>query len=290
MAGRLKGYVIEKYSNMGEAYTCKRLCEEAQKRDMELQVVGVLDTIVSPDGVYHRRKRLSGCDFVINRYKSGCIKSRLNGLAARSYNGQTALERYINKYVQLQELKSDAFVLPGYLLSTLAGDYEYIVSRLGSPFVAKGLESSQGREVFLVESHRQYVQMRTSFGDEKEFLFEQFIHTSYGRDIRIFSVRGNPAACMMRQAQKGFRANVALGADVAPLGITDGIRQIVRDIYEQTQLDFLGIDLLFGDEKPYFCEINVTPGIEGMERATGINVAGLVMDTIIGDFRFGNKG
>ena len=58
-----------------------------------------------------------------------------------------------------------------------------------------------------------------------------------------------------------------------------------KDIYEQTGLDFLGIDLLFGKDKPYFCEINVMPGIEGMERATGVNVAGAIMDTIIGDFQ-----
>ena len=72
-----------------------------------------------------------------------------------------------------------------------------------------------------------------------------------------------------------------------PYEITEDIRQIARDIYEQTRLDFLGIDLLFGEDKHYFCEINVTPGIEGMERATGVNVAGLIMDTMIGDFAIG---
>ena len=55
-------------------------------------------------------------------------------------------------------------------------------------------------------------------------------------------------------------------------------------IYEQTGLDFLGIDLLFGREKPYFCEINVMPGLEGIEKASGINVAAKVMETIRSDF------
>ena len=57
-----------------------------------------------------------------------------------------------------------------------------------------------------------------------------------------------------------------------------------KDILEQTRLDFLGIDLLFGREKPYFCEINVMPGLEGIEKASGINIAGKIMETIRADF------
>ncbi len=284
----LRGYILEKYNNMGDAYTCRRLCEEARKRGADLRIVGVLDTVLSKEGLYCGGKRLSPCDFVINRYKSGCVKRRLNELASRSYNEPDSLERYVNKYAQMRDLKSEAYIMPEYLLSTAAADYDYIAGCLGTPFVAKGLESSQGREIFMIENLRQYEQLRNTFGGEKEFLYEQFIHTSYGKDIRLFSVRGNVAACMTRCAREGFRANVALGATVEPLEITDDIRQTARDIYEQTQLDFLGIDLLFGKEKNYFCEINVTPGIEGMERATGVNVAGLIAETIMGDFGVGN--
>ena len=89
---------------------------------------------------------------------------------------------------------------------------------------------------------------------------------------------------MTREAVQGFKANVALGAGVRPYPIDDHIRQTAKDIYAQTGLDFLGIDLLFGKDKPYFCEINVMPGIEGMERATGVNVAGAIIETILGDF------
>ena len=63
------------------------------------------------------------------------------------------------------------------------------------------------------------------------------------------------------------------------------MEKIAQDIYDQTHLDFLGIDLLFGDEKLYFCEINVMPGIEGIERATGVNVAKKIIETIEGDFK-----
>ena len=97
-------------------------------------------------------------------------------------------------------------------------------------------------------------------------------------------VEGKVVACMQRKSQGDFRANVALGASVEPFEITPQIRQIAKDIYNQTGLDFLGIDLLFGKDKPYFCEINVMPGIEGIETATGVNVAKRIMETIHNDF------
>ena len=281
---RLHGYLIEKYSHMGKAYTCARLQEEARARGVSLDIIGVSDMEVTPEGCFHLGKKLEPCDFILNRYKTGCIKEELNRLATKSYNGQDALDVYINKYHQVRTLHSEAFVMPKYLLATLSAGYENMTERLGSPFVAKGLESSQGREVFLIQKEADYAQLQKNYGGEKECLFEEYIAASFGSDIRFFSIRGKVVACMTREAKQGFRANVALGANVRPYEITEDIRQIARDIYEQTRLDFLGIDLLFGEDKPYFCEINVTPGIEGMERATGVNVAGLIMDTMIGDF------
>ena len=125
------------------------------------------------------------------------------------------------------------------------------------------------------------------YGIEKEWLYEEFITTSVGRDIRLYSIRGNVEAGMVRKSKGDFRANVALGGDVASYEITPEIRTIARDIYRQTGLDFIGIDLLFGESKPYFCEINVMPGIEGIEKASGINIGKRIMETIKGDFEVG---
>ena len=61
-------------------------------------------------------------------------------------------------------------------------------------------------------------------------------------------------------------------------------QNIARDIYLQTGLDFLGIDLLYGEGKPYFCEINVMPGFKGAEKASGVNIAKKIIETIRGDF------
>ncbi len=281
---KLTGYLIEKYNRMINAYTCNRLVEEAGQLEIDLKITGVHDTIVTPDEIINAGEALVRRDFVINRYKWGKIKDHINQLAGRSYNERENYNIYINKYEQLRRLHSDSFLVPRYLLGTVFLPYEEIVCRIGQPFVAKGLESSMGEEIFLIERKEDLGELSRRFAPGKEWLFEEFIETSYGKDMRFYSIRGKVMACMQRSSQGDFRANVALGASVTPYEITPGIRQAARDIYEQTGLDFLGIDLLFGHDKPYFCEINVMPGIEGIEKATGVNIARQIMETIRRDF------
>lgn len=280
----LRGYIIEKYNNMSNAYTCNRLVREAKNQGIDLKIIGIHDTIRTSDGLYNNGELLSQREFVINRYKWGKLKDEINRLAPKSYNPIKAYNIYINKYEQILRLRSDAFMVPKFILGSAGLPYNVLADYLGASFVAKGLESSMGEEISLVESGEDLKRLIVQYGHEKEWLFEEYVKTSYGRDIRILSIRGNVAACMQRRSNDDFRANVALGASVEPYEISDEIRQTAKDIYAQTGLDFLGIDLLFGVDKPYFCEINVMPGIEGIEKATGENVAGKIIEAIKRDF------
>lgn len=280
----ISGYIIEKYNKMTNAYTCNRLVEEAANLGIDLKIIGIHDTIISETGLMNNGVKLEKRDFVINRYKWGKVKDEINFLATRSYNPLDTYNIYINKYEQVKRLRSDEFLVPKYLLGTSLLKYEDIVQILGTPFVAKGLESSMGEQISLIEKPEDLQNLSRTYGMEKEWLFEEFITTSFGRDIRFYSIRGEVVACMQRKSQGDFRANVALGASVEPFEITPQIRQIAKDIYNQTGLDFLGIDLLFGKDKPYFCEINVMPGVEGIETASGVNVAKRIMETVYHDF------
>ncbi len=283
----VSGYIIEKYNNMSGAYTCSRLAAEAAGLGIDLTVLGIHDCCVGRSGIFNRGKPVQERAFVINRYKWGKIKEVLNRLGERSYNPLGAYDRYVNKYEQVSRLHSSGFLIPEYILGTSLLAYGELASVLGSPFVAKGLESSQGAEIFLIKTLKDYEELKVKYGMEKEWLYQEFIEESMGRDIRFYSIRGSVEACMVRKAKGDFRANVALGGEVEPYEITPEIRTIAKDIYKQTGLDFLGIDLLFGKEKPYFCEINVMPGIEGIERASGVNIAKRIMETIKGDFEVG---
>lgn len=280
----INGYIIEKYNKMTNAYTCNRLVEEAGKLGIDLKIVGIHDIMVLEEEIWNHGNKLEKRDFVINRYKWGKEKDELNSLAVKSYNSLDAYNIYINKYEQVKRLRSTEFIVPKYLLGTAMFKFEEIATVLGKPFVAKGLESSMGEQISLIEKEEDLQKLCKDYGMEKEWLFEEFVTTSFGRDMRFYSIRGEVVACMQRKSQGDFRANVALGASVEAYEITPQIRQIAKDIYEQTGLDFLGIDLLFGKEKPYFCEINVMPGIEGIEKATGVNVAKKIIETIKRDF------
>lgn len=280
----ISGYIIEKYNKMTNAYTCNRLVDEAANLGIDLKIVGIYDTIISENGLVNNGLKLEKRDFVINRYKWGKVKDEINFLATRSYNPLDTYNIYINKYEQVKRLRSNEFLVPKYLLGTALLRYEDIVQILGTPFVAKGLESSMGEQISLIENAEDLKNLSVTYGTEKEWLFEEFITTSFGKDMRFYSIRGEVIACMQRKSQGDFRANVALGASVEPFEITPQIRQIAKDIYNQTVLDFLGIDLLFGEDKPYFCEINVMPGIEGIETASGVNVAKRIMETVYHDF------
>lgn len=282
----LTGYVMEKYSAMTGAYTCNRLVEEAAKRGIQLKIIGAADLSVTGQGVFHKGQPLPQCDFLIHRYKPGRLKEAAAALAKICYNDTRAFGDYINKFVQVKNLHSEGFYMPEYLLGNGYTDFHQVTAVLGLPFVAKGLESAQGAEVYLIENAAGYEEMMRLYPKDKEYLFEEYIATSYGRDIRFYSVRGQVIACMTREAVSGFKANVALGAQVKVYPADENIRQAAKDIYEQTGLDFLGIDLLFGKDKPYFCEINVMPGIYGMEMASGVNVAAAIIDTIAGDFNY----
>ena len=280
----IKGYLIEKYNVMSNAYTCNRLVAEAASLGVDLQIIGIHDTMITADGILNSGKLLEPRDFVIQRYKWGREKDAINTLASRSYNPLDAYNIYINKFEQVRRLHSEAFAMPRYLLGTSLLPFDAIAERLGLPFVGKGLESSMGEEIVCIQNQEDYEKLAVTYPVSKEWLFEEFISESYGRDMRFYSIRGEAVACMQRSSQGDFRANVALGASVEPFPITPAIRTIAKDIYEQTGLDFLGIDLLFGKEKPYFCEINVMPGLEGIEKASGVNVARKIIETIQSDF------
>lgn len=271
-----KGYLIERYTDMGSAYTTARLLTEAKSAGINLSVVGVEDVTLKNGTLFHKGQPLTEADFVINRYKYGVLKDCINRLAKHQYNRLEGLNRFVNKANELLTLAGGSLCFPKYILGRQGISYEEIADYLGVPFVAKGLLSSQGRQVYLVSGKEVYEKIRNKHGEE-ELLFQEFVKSSYGRDVRFFMIQGEVIACMERRAKEGFRANFALGGSVEKYEVDHRIREIGREIYEKTGLELLGVDLLFGEEDYVFCEINVTPGIEGMERATGVNVAGKII-------------
>ena len=277
-----EGYVLESFSNMGEAYTCRRLVEEARAFGLELSVLGVSDTQLQRDGtIVSRGGVVRPRDFVVNRYKWGHVKNAVNAICRRGFNDIVLFNRYVDKFSQMQRLRLTAATMPAFVLSNGGADYHGIRERLSTPFVAKGLESSMGREVFLIHDEHDFKELSTRFGMNKEWLFEEAVMTSLGRDLRLFVIRGSVVAAMQRAACGDFRANVALGANCRQVEISQGMRDVAREVHQQTGLTYFGLDLLYGSGNEFvFCEVNVMPGIRGIEEACDVNVAKRIIETI----------
>ncbi|MBQ6554335.1 MAG: RimK family alpha-L-glutamate ligase [Firmicutes bacterium] len=266
-----KGYIIEKYNNMNNAYTSRRYIEEGLKAGIEFELIGAYDTLDTGGSLINSGKALGKADFVINRHKYGNIKDKLAALGDISINSADVINKYVDKSRQ-RGLVSPCMTAPRSLLASSGAEFEKITSAIGLPFVAKGLCGSQGNMVYLIENTMQYAELCTEYKDS-ELLFQEYISTSRGKDVRMLAVRGEVIGCMQRTAKSGFKANFALGADVKNYPADSDIKRIAADIYRQTKADVLGIDLLFGKNGYVFCEINVTPGIEGIEKASGCNAA-----------------
>ena len=280
----LKGFIVSRFTDMSGSYVCQRLIEEASLQNVSLRTIGVFDSCVMDGRLSSFNEDEPLYDFGINRYKWNRTKDAFGAYARRFYNETEAFNRYVNKYEQVKDLRSDSFVMPKYVLSTANISFEILKSELSLPFVAKGLESSEGKEIHLIENIDDYAELLKLYSPYKEFLFQEFIAGSFGRDIRLFSIRGEVLACLTRSSQSDFRSNFALGGSIEALALNEDYRNIARDIYVQTGLDFLGIDLLYGETKPYFCEINVMPGFKGAEKASGVNIAEKIIETIRSDF------
>lgn len=284
MIKKLRGYLIARYDNMCNSYTCKRLEEEAKSLNIEMNTIGVCDTIICENKILHKANQLDKVDFLINRHKHGHIKDRLNSLAKKSYNNLSSFNTYLDKFSQLENISSSHFLKPKYFLASADKSFEEVSKILSDPFVIKGLDGSEGDQVYLIKSEEDLKKIRTFYGIDKEFLFEEFIESSFGRDIRMYAIKGKIKAAMLRKSNMDFRANFALGAEVSPYDISPKMEKISEDIYKITGLDFVGIDLLFGRDNFYFCEVNVMAGIKGIEKATGTNIAREILLSIKEDF------
>ncbi len=280
---KLSGYLLERFTTMTGAYTANALVAAADRKGMDLRIIGLADLVMSDGRLWHAGEHLGPRDFVLNRVKRGHLRGPVNELGTRSYNALDPFSRYISKYWQKLDLSTSHTINAPWFLATAHVSLAELEARLGLPVVAKGLESSRGREVFLIKNEADLRELVARFGSTKEWLFEEFIATSVGRDMRLFAIRGEVVAAIERRSDSDFRANVALGSNTRPLEVTEEFTTIGRELYTQTGLDIMGIDLLYGNDEPYLTEVNVMPGTEGVEAATRVDISGLVMDMVAHD-------
>ena len=157
----------------------------------------------------------------------------------------------------------------------------------GSPVVVKLLSSSQGKGVVLAETKKAAEALVDAFrGLDAHFLVQEFIKESSGTDIRCFVIDGKVVGAMKRTAQPGeFRSNLHQGGTAVKIKITKDERRSAIKAAKVLKLNVAGVDLLRSDTGPKILEVNSSPGLHGIEKATGKDIATIIIQSIEANVR-----
>lgn len=195
--------------------------------------------------------------------------------------GTEALLRSRDKRTALQYLAANKLPVPDSVFTSMPENVESALRVLGEayPVVIKTLNSTQGQGVILGESQSAAQSVAEAFIRlREEILLQRFISESKGKDVRVFIVGGKVVATMERSAQNGeFRSNLHRGATSHKVRITCLEEEIALKAAALMGLEVAGVDILRSDAGPLILEVNASPGLEGIEGTTGVDIAGLII-------------
>tara|TARA_X000001036_G_scaffold145367_1_gene138258 strand:- start:34886 stop:35983 length:1098 start_codon:yes stop_codon:yes gene_type:complete len=198
-------------------------------------------------------------------------------------NSADAILRSRDKLTASQILSQKGVPVPKTALVTSWKDVERAISRVGGvPCIVKTSQGTQGDGVFLVRSIRQAKEMvYRLIAERKTVLVQEYIKESHGRDIRVIVVGGEVVAAMRRVSNgREFRSNYHLGGRVEQIDLPDDYAKVAIEAANHLGIDVGGVDLLEGRTGPILLEVNSSPGLEGIEKASGSNVAGHIIEMI----------
>ena len=267
-------------------YSHRRLIEAAGQRGHEIVPVDYLRCYMNitskrPELRYQGEK-LTGFDAVIPRIAAShtlyglAVLRQFEMMGVYPLNESVAIGRSRDKLRSLQLLARDGIGLP---VTAFANDPqrtdEIIDIAGGAPVVIKLLEGTQGIGVVLSETKKSAKSVIEAFhGAEIAILVQQYIKESEGRDLRVFVIGGKAVAAIMRQGAEGdFRSNLHRGGKAEKTQITPMERKTAIRAAKIMGLNVAGVDMLRSNQGPVVMEVNSSPGLEGIETATGVDVA-----------------
>lgn len=175
-------------------------------------------------------------------------------------------------------------VYPNFSISD-SGYFERVIETLKLPMIIKEGHGSFGMKVYLIETEQDFYERVESLRGI-DFVFQEFIASSRGRDIRVNIVGGEIVAAMYRHSETDFRANITNGGKASSIELTESQRKLALDAAEAVGAVFAGVDLLFGEqEQPLVCEVNAAAHIRNILNVTGINVADAMISFILEDLK-----
>lgn len=274
-------------------YSTKRLVEAAQERGHTVEVINPMHcymNIASTMPKVHMKDRvLDHYEAVIPRvgasitFYGTAVLRQFEMAQVYAVNSSQAILRSRDKLRSLQVMSRKGIGMPVTGFAKSAQMTEDMISLVGGPpCVIKILESTQGKGVLLVENKKtakSVIEMLRNLNSN--FLVQEYIEEAGGADIRCFVIGDKVVASMKRQGAEGeFRSNLHQGGFAEKVKITPQERAMAVKASKAMGLNISGVDILRSKRGPLILEVNSSPGLEGIEKATGKDIAGLVVEFV----------
>ena len=280
-------------SRKEELYSTNRLVEAAIKRGHEIEVIDTLRCYMNISSknpeVHYGGRILNYFDAIIPRIGSKitfygtAVVRQFEMMGVFSLNESVAISRSRDKLRSLQLLSRKGIGMPITGFASSPNDVDDLIKIAGgAPLVIKLLEGTQGIGVVLAETHKAAESVIDAFmGLKANILTQEFIKESNGSDLRCFIVGERVIAAMKRTAAEGeFRSNLHRGGTAEIVKISPKEREAAVKAAKIMGLNVAGVDLIRSNRGPLVLEVNSSPGLEGIEKSTGKDIAGKIIEFI----------
>lgn len=277
-----------------ELYSNKRIIEAGEERGHTMQFLNIKRCYMNLDPKnpeVHTRggKVLNQLDAIIPRIRPsitfyGCALVRqFENIGVYSLNTSSSISQSRDKLFSLQLLQSNQLQIPTTGFANSPIDTDDLIEMVGgAPLIVKLLEGAQGRGVVLAETRKAAESVINAFKSLRaNLLVQEFVKEADGKDIRCFVINGKVVSSIQRKAPPGeFRANVHLGGEASQVKITPEERKIAIKAAKVLGLKVAGVDIIRSSKGPLLLEVNSSPGLEGIENATGKDIAGAMIVSV----------
>ncbi|WP_260484132.1 30S ribosomal protein S6--L-glutamate ligase [Sphingomicrobium flavum] len=274
-----------------ELYSHRRLVEAAEQRGHDIDVIDHLRCYINitsnNPSIKYQGENLPKYDAVIPRigasvtFYGTAVLRQFEMMGVYPLNESVAISRSRDKLRSMQLMARKGIGMPTTVFAHRTSRADEIVEMAGgAPVVIKLLEGTQGIGVVLGETQKAAESIIQAFGGVgSNILTQQFIAEAGGEDVRCFVIGDKVVAAMLRKGKEGdFRSNLHRGGTATVAKITPAERATAVKAARAMGLEVCGVDLLRSKDGPVVMEVNSSPGLEGLEKATGKDVAGMVIE------------
>lgn len=274
-------------------YSTRRLIEACKQRGHEPMVLDVLrcymDIEPNKPEVHYQGENLPDFDAVIPRigasvtFYGAAVLRQFEMMGAFPLNESVAIVRSRDKLRSLQLLSRKGVGLPRTGYASDPDDIQDLIKMVGgAPLVIKLLEGTQGIGVVLAETKKAAESVLEAFmGLKANIMVQEYIKEAGGADIRCLVVGDRVVAAMKRQAAPGeFRSNLHRGGSASIVKISPKERETAANAAKVMGLNVAGVDILRSERGPLVMEVNSSPGLEGIEKSTGKDIASMIIEFI----------